>query len=128
MRDPPRKRSRVGRGKDPVAEAAEARERSEILRSLDTERTISHSRDVNLLASQLKLALSDLLKREGVSGRVLDKERADGSTMLAVILTPADVEPLKGAIRTLLEARGVAAKVEDKVNPRGERVIGVLFE
>ena len=83
---------------------------------------------MNLLASQLKLAVAELLKREGVVGRVIDKERADGSTILAVILTPADVEPLKGSIRALLEARGVNATVEDKVNPRGERVIGVLFE
>ena len=83
---------------------------------------------IQLLASQLKLAVSDLLKREGIVGRVLDKERADGSTILAVILAPADVEPLKDSIRALLETRGVSATVEDKLNPRGERVIGILFE
>lgn len=82
---------------------------------------------VNLLASQVKLALTDLLAREGYTGRVVDRERPDGATVLAVFLGPPKPEPIMDSIRALLAKKGIEATVEERENARGERVIGVIF-
>ena len=55
---------------------------------IDTEHTISHvGPAVDLLISQLKLAIRDLLEKKGIRARVLDKVNAQGERVIGIILS-----------------------------------------
>ena len=49
---------------------------------------------MNLLVSQLKIAIADLLKNKGIAGaRVLDKVNARGEIVIGIILPKPGVPP-----------------------------------